>query len=178
MSRFTLLLLTLLLTACASMPEPQIHSYFLEFQSAAKPDVINIGIVDVKTEVARYLAQPGIVLQTGPNQLTAAHYHRWAEPLSEGVRRVLARQLNVNRSLESGMTVSVELFRFHGTRDGHALVAGHWSIDDGKQLQPLHQQSFDFKQPLPHAGYDALVQTLSALLDSVGRDIMTYLVKP
>ncbi len=175
MMRFFLILFALILTACASTPEPQIHSYFLEIEADAEPGAVNTGIVDVNVQVARYLTQPGIVLQTGPNQLTAAHYHRWAEPLSEGVRRVLARQLNVNRSLASGVTVSLELFRFHGTRDGNALVAGHWSIFDGQKQQPLYQQSFDLKQPLPQAGYEALVQTLSTLLDSVSRDIMTYL---
>lgn len=181
MTRFTILLLTLLLMACASTPEPQIHSYFLEIENDAKPGAVTIGIIDVKVQMARYLAQPGIVLQTGPNQLTAAHYHRWAEPLTEGIRRVLAGKVNVNRTLGdaqgSGMTLSMEFYRFHGTHDGNALVAGHWSIFDGQKQQPLYQQSFDLKQPLPQAGYEALVQTLSALLDTVGRDIMTYLAK-
>lgn len=175
MIRFILILFTLMLTACASTPDPQIQSYFLELKDEAKPDAIKIGIIDVKVRVARYLAQPGIVLQTGPNQLTAAHYHRWAEPLTEGVLRVLAKQLNANSSLESGMTVFVELFRFHGTHDGKALVAGHWSIYDGQNPQPLHQQAFDLKQPLIKAGYEALVQALNALLDSVSHDIATYL---
>ncbi len=178
MMRFILILFTLVLTACASTPDPQIHSYFLELQDDAKTGATNIGIVDVKVQVARYLAQPGIVLQTGPNQLTAAHYHRWAEPLTEGIRRVLARRLNGDVSQEAKMTVSVELFRFHGTHDGNALAAGHWSIYDSQKPQPLYQQAFDLNEPLHQAGYEALVQTLSALLDSVSRDIMTYLAKP
>lgn len=177
MMRFFLILFALMLMACASTPDPQIHSYFLEIKDEAKPDSTKISIIDVKVQVAHYLAQPGIVLQTGPNQLTAAHYHRWAEPLTEGIRRVLTRQLNLNSTLESGITVSVELFRFHGTRDGNALVAGRWSIYDGQKPQPLHQQTFDLKQPLSQAGYEALVQTLSALLDSVGRDIRAYLAE-
>lgn len=177
MMRFFLILFALILTACASTPDPQIHSYFLELKDEAKPDAIKIGVIDVKVQVAHYLAQPGIVLQTGPNQLTAAHYHRWAEPLTVGVRRVLARQLNVNSSFEPGMMVSVELFRFHGTRDGKALAAGHWSIYDDQKQQPRYQQAFDLKQPLSQAGYGALVQTLSALLDSISHDITTHMVE-
>ena len=165
MMRIILVLFVFILTACATTSEPQIHSYFLELEKGAEPNAIKKGVADVKVQVARYLAQPGIVLQTGPNQLTAAHYHRWAEPLTEGIRRVLARRLSVETSPEVGMTLSVEFYRFHGTRDGNALAAGHWSLFDGQKPRPLHQQSFDLKKPLNQAGYEALVQSLSALVD-------------
>lgn len=57
-------------------------------QAAAEP---TLGIVAI--DVAEYLLAPQILAMDGANRVRRAEFARWAEPLDEGIARVLAQDL-------------------------------------------------------------------------------------
>lgn len=91
------LALAALLAACGSTPRTE---YFL--LSAEAPPVAAraqpaIGIAELN--VAEYLQRPEMVIMESANRLSLRDYHRWAEPLVDGVQRTVA--LNLGALLET-----------------------------------------------------------------------------
>lgn len=91
------LALAALLAACGSTPRTE---YFL--LSAEAPPVAAraqpaIGIAELN--VAEYLQRPEMVIMESANRLSLRDYHRWAEPLADGVQRTVA--LNLGALLET-----------------------------------------------------------------------------
>ena len=86
---FSLLGLGILLSGCAGSPVVEDHDYLLRPQkmtvSSGSRSVVHLKPVTV----APYLAQKGLVLQTGSSEINVAKHHRWAEPLDEAVERYL-----------------------------------------------------------------------------------------
>ena len=70
-------------------------------------------------EVAHYLKGPEMVVRSGSNEVTMQDYARWAEPIQDGVARLLREQLagapNVAR-------LDVPPFPLDQTRDYHIAV--------------------------------------------------------
>jgi uncharacterized lipoprotein YmbA len=55
-------------------------------------------------DVASYLRTKDIVVRSGTNEIVLADSHQWAEPLNEGIRRVLAENLRRSPSIEQVLT--------------------------------------------------------------------------
>lgn len=92
----TLLLLTSLLAACGSTP--QSNYYRLSAASgggAGESPSLGIGPI----HIPEYLNRNSMVFSRGDNQLHIASFERWAEPLSNGVQRVLG--LNLSSALDT-----------------------------------------------------------------------------
>ena len=150
--RLPLLLLTLLaLAACAQAPATgEQHSLLPSARLAAHQQAL-----DPRLQVAGYLDQAGLVLETGPATLTGARSHRWAEPLEAQLERSLAAALP---DTEGELRVTVS--RFQGTADGDARVSGEWRFlgTDGRRAGG----TFDKRQALKRDGYEELVLRLDA----------------
>ena len=105
-----LLLLVLWVAACVSAP-PERTQYLLRYDTApavpaASPasGKLKVGLGSVS--VAAYLTQPGLALETAPNQLRSAQNHLWAEPLAAGLtlylRAAIAARLGEAVGLQTG----------------------------------------------------------------------------
>ncbi len=124
-----------ILTACGSSPPS--HYYEL----SAEPDpprsrrrgypMRTVAIGEVKLPGA--LDRPQIARQIGPNQLEYAESDRWAGPLDDMVRRVLAADLRPllpagtalvasNSSAPADLTVAVEVSRFDADKTGRVTL--------------------------------------------------------
>jgi uncharacterized lipoprotein YmbA len=55
-------------------------------------------------DVASYLRTKDIGVRTGTNEIIFSNSHQWAEPLNEGIRRVLAENLRRSPSIEQVLT--------------------------------------------------------------------------
>ena len=128
------------LAGCSSLPETSFYMLAAdrtESAYAAPLDgpVLGIGRVDV----ADYLKRRGIVTQTADFRIHAANYHRWAEPLHDGVRRSIGWQLSHalrccrveadpedRRQLDYQLDVEVD--RFHATAAGAVVFGGRWTL--------------------------------------------------
>ncbi len=114
----TALMLAGIVSACGSSPP----SHYYELERAARSDrprsrlgpMRTVALGEVKLPGA--LDRPQIARQIGPNQLEYAESDRWAGPLDEMARRVLAEDLRP--LLPAGMALVAEQFVGAGRSDG------------------------------------------------------------
>ncbi len=182
MRRRTVVLALLLATACSSVPET---SYYLLTSAApgaavggaestpgeAAEAVLGLG----RIELADYLRQPGLVLETAAYQIRPATYHHWGEPLPRGVRRALAANLTVAlpevrvdgdpaREDRIDYRLDVDVERFHGTEQGTVVLGGRWSLHQAKGHRLLASDQFNYQQAITQSGYRASVEVQAELL--------------
>jgi uncharacterized protein len=178
-----LLLLMVLLAACASQTiEP---SYYLLrsgqdlSSSTLRPSRdFSLGVV----EIAPYLDQPGLVMETAEGQMRPASQNLWAEPVFDGVRNFLATEIAqahgqelLPAKLNSNSTVvNIRIDQLHGTRDGKAIIVAYWWLVRADQVVALNR--FAESRALQASGYGALVDAEKALLAELAQQIAASLV--
>ena len=167
---------------CSSTPTPT-TLYLLPAElpkgSAAVPQPVRVGLGRV--EVAPYLGEPGLVIETQARQVRSARYHRWAEPLDEGLRRFLQAQISEALGYDIGAdktqqkrwarTVEVRIDRLHGTLDGEAVLVARWRIVPKKSANEVQEFRFSASEPLPREGYAGLVDAEIALAQQLASAI-------
>jgi uncharacterized lipoprotein YmbA len=138
----TLALAALSLAGCVGSPAPRIEYYTLASPnpgvappSSTSPSVF-VGPISVPAAVDRLQ----MVLSTGPHAVTISDDHRWAEPLRDGIARVVAetlsRDLASSRVLASRIgagtpvdyRVSIEVQRFDSSLTEGATIDALWPI--------------------------------------------------
>lgn len=170
------------LSACSSTPLPETHYFVLtpnaKSASVADKDSKLVVVLDA-IQLAEYIDQTGIVLQTGPHQIQVAHYHRWAEPLKHNLHRYILETLNnelPNHKIQSNtalieadpkLALHIKVNQFNGTRNGGVILSGHWSLNDHQNKLILKHQSFHYEETLANDGYTELVNHLAKLLDEL-----------
>ncbi|MEM1110998.1 MAG: PqiC family protein [Pseudomonadota bacterium] len=90
------LLLALTLAGCGTTPPNNYYLLSAEVDAQAKAQTPSIGVGPV--DIPEYLNRNRLVFQGSGNQLQMSNSERWAEPLTDGIERVL----NVNLSSELG----------------------------------------------------------------------------
>lgn len=168
----------LLLAACAGTP-PATQHYLLRGEPPAAAGQLTpstrfaIGSVDV----AAYIDQPSLVIETSPGELHAAKQHLWAEPMREAVRNFIL--LEVSRDLgedvfprafsEADTFFTVRIDQLHGANDGQAVLAAFWWIRRGSEV--LASYKFHETRALDADGYAALARAEKALMVSLAGKI-------
>ncbi|MEW6521567.1 MAG: PqiC family protein [Thermodesulfobacteriota bacterium] len=175
------LIFAALLASCAARPETKL--YLLSplapdtptAEGAGQTMVIGLGPVTLPD----YLDRPQIVFRVSANRLTAADTHRWAEPLSANVARVLAEnlaaQLPGSRILHypwagseaPDYQVRVEVLRFDAGPDEAVHLSASWSVNGG-QAAPRRA---DISVAAPAHDFEALVRAESQALFHLSREI-------
>ncbi|OLO03366.1 MULTISPECIES: ABC-type transport auxiliary lipoprotein family protein [Salinicola] len=133
----------------------------------------------VPVEVASYLDQEGIVMQTSDIELNAANQNLWAEALGQQLTRRLRQSLaadlpavmvlNAAHGEPGAQRLTLSVDQFQGRYDGQAVASGEWQLHDGNRL--LAQRHFDVSRPLSDDGYPALVRTLGGVWEEVASEI-------
>jgi len=167
----------MVVTACAgASAPPQTSYYLLPLEGPAGvtrlDSPVKVGLS--RLEVADYLSQKGIVVETTDGTVRPAHFHEWAEPLSEGLRRVLRAQISTAlgyaisddtaRRSDWAIVLDAEIDRLHGTLSGEAVLIAHWRITPRAEPEKSVAYRFSQTRPLQHEGYPALVETETMLL--------------
>lgn len=173
-----LLLPLLLVAACSSQPT-QTSTYLLrpdsDPQSVRRAPATDIAFG--KLELAGYIDQPGLVLQTGEGEVHSARYHQWAEPLRgslEGllqteISRQLGRDIRFQPDGPVGTRVDVIIDQLHGNADGEAELVASWRLRRVEGDDEVHH--FVGSQPLVRDGYPALVEAERQLLLRLAAEI-------
>ncbi|MEP4147575.1 MAG: PqiC family protein [Halioglobus sp.] len=176
------LLTALLLCACGTTP-PSSHYRLTALPTLptnANGPSLGVGPVNIP----EYLNRDGMVRSDGGNSITIAGNERWAEPLGDGVTRVvilnLAGLLNTqdirrfpwhpDRAPEIGIKLNVLTLDTETTR---ATLVAEWLVYRVNQDQPMARRLTRYEQPMPSAdstGKD-IASTYSALLASLSQDI-------
>jgi len=189
MNKSLLLLATSLLVIMAgcSTSAPNEHQYLLRHSMALQSKqvtpsvVVGLGRISIPT----YLAQPGIVLISGQNQIHPASYHTWAEPLNEGIRAYLKSAITQAANFEIfamantdqpwQYSVEIEVMEFHGTLDGQAMLICSWRLIDQSDKEAVKSFEYSANQSLSGSGYPALVNAETQLLDNLAAVIAEQL---
>ena len=181
--KVTLLLLAILLAGCASQTiEP---SYYLlrsdqDLSSTTLRTSTNFSLGTV--EIAAYLDQPGLVMETTPGQMRPASQNLWAEPVFDGIRNFLTTEIahaNGEALLPAKLAgnttaVNIRIDQLHGTRDGKALLVAYWSLVRNDKVVALNR--FSETRVLEASGYSALVEAEKILLAQLAQKIAASLV--
>lgn len=173
------------LTGCSLRGELP-RTYILSAASAPtalgdrKGPAVGVGPVTL----AAYLDRPSIVVREGGNQVRPSRAHEWAEPLKDGVARVIAENLAIMLPTDAvvlfpwrtpqtvAYRVTVEILRFDGSLGGPVGLNGHWQLLDGAGKQ-LEQKAVVLAEPVAEPTYVAVVAAQNRLLAAVSRDIAT-----
>lgn len=175
-----MLLLPLLLSACASSSPPA-NRYVLPGGELSSSPSDPEGIVEVTApRLPHYLDVEGIVMQTDDITLHEANGHQWAEAigrqLERGLRARLSAALPAWRVVrdasgdEQAITLRLEVYQFQGRHDGLAIASGQWQLLN-HQGDVLAMETFHADTPLAEDGYPALVRALGKSWDRVGDQI-------
>lgn len=157
--------LILLLFACGSTPDTETHYFVLNpNHSVENNSAISNNIKLQPIQLAKFLDQPGLVLQTDLHEVKVAHYHRWAEPLKTNLHRYIAQSIGIGSTDEATQTLEIHFQQFHGSQDGIAIASGYWKLNNASY-------PFSYTAPLTKTGYPELVKQLATLLDILVEDI-------
>lgn len=83
---------TVFLVACGSSPQHQYYLLNSEAQTPAQGQSPSLGVGPIT--IPEYLNRSGMVYSEDGNRLHVARYERWAEPLEDGIQRVLGLNLS------------------------------------------------------------------------------------
>lgn len=184
-----LLLLTCLVTGCArSTPT----NYYLLESALAPMKVDNLPKKNLRVaqvEVPNYLNRNNIVSRVkGQTRLILAEFHLWAEPVGNGVRRVveevlagplLAKGINV---LPTGTEVGgdyvllLDVQRLDGNFNEKAVLECRWTLLDRNE-KPLEQGIFAAEEMVNGADYNILVGAESKLVRDFGQYLADRLTR-
>ncbi len=182
--RLGALILAGIVSACGSSPPT--HFYTLSTQptpASADPagyPMRTVALGEVKLPDA--LDRPQIARQIGPNQLEYAEADRWAGPLDDMVRRVLAADMRPllpagtalvpnDTSTPAQVTVAVEVSRFDADRSGRVTLDASWeTLDKNAKVVGAPRQA---KIVEPGSGSDsaAVAATMSRAVGGLADNI-------
>lgn len=169
----------LLVAGCASAP-----SKFYTLAATAKSDggtdahfAIVVGPVTVPAEVDR----PQFTTQTAPNRVAVDEFNRWAEPLNEGIARVvaadLATLLGTSRvvavplaNFDPAYRVAIDIQKFETVPGKLVRVDALWVIRKTAGGGTLSGRTVA-GEPVADGSYDALAAAHSRALAHVSTDI-------
>lgn len=144
-----------------------------------RPLAIGVGPVIL----ADYLNRPQIITRTGPNELAFAEYDRWAGPLPDNFKRVLAENLaillNTDRvsvypwesSAQVEYQIKLDVQQFDGALGGRAELVAWWSVHGKDADQLLLNRKSRLTATAADSTYQSLVVAENQLLADLSREI-------
>jgi uncharacterized lipoprotein YmbA len=149
---------------------------------ADRTSTVSIGVGPVT--MPGYLRRSQIVTRSGVDQVDVAMFHRWAEPLEDGIARVLAEEIGarvptdrivmfpwrgaVARSI--GYQVVVAVTRFDGQSGGDITLDTRWRIV-GKDGEDLAFRRSTMRETATGPGYEPLIAAMTRAVGALGQEI-------
>jgi len=132
----------------------------------------------------RYLDRPSLVTRGASNEVHVADFFQWAEPLVDGVPRVVAEDLSTLLGTERvyavpanlpealDFRVVVDVIRFDGALDGEARLEARWTVLDlRKDVRVAARRSSVKARKVGSADYGSLVSAMSRTLADLSAEI-------
>jgi uncharacterized lipoprotein YmbA len=150
--------------------------------SVAGTGTVSIGVGPVI--LPGYLDRSQIVTRAGTDELELSMFHRWAEPLADGIARILAEEISARVPTERififpwrGVVarviqyqVVVAVLHFEGRPGGDVTLDTRWRIlgRDGDEL--VFRRS-TVTEAAAGPGYDPMVAAMARALVALGQEI-------
>jgi len=160
--------------------------------TGATPTPAGYQVRILPVELAEYLKTGDIVVREPTNQVILALYHRWVEPLDDGIRRVLAEDLRSSPAIETVLTdqaarsssatytLSIHVLACEGALDGdqgHARFVAEWQISDPEAARGVLDRGVFRAEPTVWNGrdYDDLARQLSRAVENLSEVLVAAL---
>jgi uncharacterized lipoprotein YmbA len=182
------MLLLLGVTACGSAPPTPTEYYVLAPSASMEDRVVEHAnkptVVIENVELAAYLKQPGLIIQSGSNQLTVSRNHLWAESLELALPKALVRDLqqqsdNYSYYLKSLDWVGQADYRLRlridslqATDQGEVVTSGRYQVIPGTSPASSVFVDFNFHRDLQQDGYTHTVEQMQVLLSEIAGAIL------
>lgn len=152
---------------------------------AAATSHLVIGLGPLK--LPAYLEHAEVITRVAPNRLDLSSTDRWAEPLDDNFRRVLAADLTTligtdqvlpfpwDLSTKVDYKIEVNVERFERDSSGGAQLTGNWIIRDGRSDRVLLTRPADFTESAG-SGMENSAAALSADLNDLGKQLATAVI--
>jgi hypothetical protein len=131
-----------------------------------------------------YLDRSQIVIRTGADRVELSMFHRWAEPLADGIARTLADEIGarvptdrivafpwrgvVARVIQYQVVVAV--LRFDGRPDGDVILDTRWRIL-GRDGDELAFRRTTVTEAVAGRGYEPMVAAMARAVVALGQEI-------
>ena len=135
-----------------------------------------------KLVIPEYLKQRGLVYQISETNIHISTTHLWAEPVEEGIVKVLRSALSSKgvKLLKqadyargsvpaANHRISILINDFVSTYGGEVILSGEYVIT-AADSEAMHQ-SFMFKAPINHDGFEASIKAMRATLNQLSEQI-------
>lgn len=177
----------LLLVACGSSPQHNFYLLSAESREVANGQSPSLGIGPIG--IPEYLNRNSLVYSRGSNQLQIANFERWAEPLADGIQRVLGLNLAAELGTQNirphpwqradAPAYAVQLWVLSLDAAGQsAELVVEWRVSRPGEPGTVERRISRLTQPLPGpeweaadaaGAYSRLLQALSAEIAAVIR---------
>jgi len=191
-----LLSFILFLSGCLSIPRsPVPRFYVLEsvkdrgsvaLADAGGLDGLIVGIGPVT--LPGYFNRPQIATKSSKDTIEFAQFDRWAEPLSESMERLIARNLSVllpevnveifpwNSAMPIRYQVIMEVIQLSSRLQGETELILQWSVLDAQSKNMLFTRRSEYRRDAALPDYSGVVQAFSLIMESVSREVAQTLI--
>ncbi len=184
---FAVLLLIAALGACSSEPVvinyyalvPPVQAADQVVQRADKP-----AVVIERVDLAEYLQQSGMVIQSGDNQLLVSRSNLWAESLELALPKALVRELqrqsddylfylkSVDWVGQTDYRLRIRIDSLQATDQGEVVAAGRYQLISEHDPNPQVFADFNFQRDLSQDGHAHAVEQIQALLAQIAEAVL------
>jgi len=163
-------------------PRSSTNSAEVASSSVDATGVVGIGVGPII--MPGYLDRSQIVIRTGADKIEISTFHRWAEPLEDGIARVLADEISARVPTERVVTfpwrgvvaraiqyqVVVALLRFDGRQGGDITLDTRWRVLAGNGSELTARRSTVI-QGVEGSGYEPMIAAMGRALGILGQEI-------
>jgi hypothetical protein len=171
------------------MPGSDAAAFYLlnsrtELGEREEGETIIVGVGPIN--VPEYLNRPQIVTRMSANELRLAEFHKWAEPLKNGIARVLAMNLAAALPVEVvffpwrrtriiDYQVAVQIERFDTDPEGRGTLGARWALFGRGGSQELVARAVRVTHEGEAVTYADRVATMSQVLADLSAAIVKTL---
>jgi uncharacterized protein len=184
------LCLTALFGCFMKSPPAQYYTLNTMQRPETRPDfkprfTVSVGPIIIPDSLKR----PQIATRTNGNQVSFSEFHKWAGPLKDDVKRILAENIGILLA-EEGATVStdelliepdyrivVNINRFDGMPGEAVLLNAVWTLKDQKAQKIVAMTQSLFTEKVSGPGYPDMVSAQSRALAALSREIAEEIEK-
>ncbi len=136
-----------------------------------------------------YLKRPQVVTRVSDNEIVAANFANWAEPLDRSFQRVLTENLSLllgsdavyphpwRRTLDPDYRLQLEVMRFDASLTGDAVLAARWEVLDGRGEALTAKKKSVHRQVVAREDMSGVVTAMSLALEDLSREIATAVAR-
>lgn len=176
------LLLTLLVTACATSSLPPSISYYVLDESVIVRTTTdrNKQLQVSLLQMSSYLHQPNLILKDNNHKVNVANFHLWADPLDSSMKRAISNdlmllndELEVVRDCSDCISLKIWVDHFYPSTTGQVYLSGAYVLSN-ITVAPINRR-FNLVGTQKRDGYASSVTEMRRLVTELAAQIASEL---